>query len=56
MYAILCVLILPIMLIVYYAIQRLIVRHSRMETKLLIHDLVVEAMNKHEHDFDDSDE
>jgi hypothetical protein len=29
------------------------VHHSRMEVKLLIHDMVVEAMNKHDHDFDD---
>ncbi len=53
MFEIICVLILPVMLIVYYAIQRLVVHHSRMEVKLLIHDMVVEAMNKHDHDFDD---
>ena len=53
MYEIVSVLILPVMLIVYYAIQRLVVHHSNMEVKLMIHDLVVEAMNKHDHDFDD---
>ena len=53
MFEIICVLILPVMLIVYYAIQRLVVHHSRMEVKLLIHDMIVEAMNKHDHDFDD---
>ena len=50
---IICVLILPVMLIVYYAIQRLVVHHSAMEVKLLMHDLIVEAMNKHDRDFDD---
>ena len=53
MYEIICVLILPVMLVVYYAIQRLVVHHSAMEVKLLMHDLIVEAMNKHDHDFDD---
>lgn len=37
----------------YYAIQRLVVRHSDMEVKLLMHDLIVEAMNKHDHDAGD---
>ena len=50
MFEIICVLILPAMFIVYYAIQRLVVRHSNMEVKLLMHDLIVEAMNKHDHD------
>ena len=53
MFEIICVLILPVMLIVYYAIQRLVVHHSAMEAKLLMRDLIVEAMNKHDHDFDD---
>ena len=53
MFEIFCVLMLPLMLIVYYVIQRLIVHHSRMETQLLIHDLVIEAMNKHDSDFGD---
>ena len=53
MFELVCVLALPVMLIVYYAIQRLVVHHSNMETQLLIHDLVIEAMNKHAHDFDD---
>tara|TARA_B100000902_G_C26533665_1_gene539088 strand:- start:71 stop:361 length:291 start_codon:yes stop_codon:yes gene_type:complete len=52
MFEIICVLILPVMLIVYYVIQRLVVHHSAMEVKLLMHDLIVEAMNKHDHDFD----
>ena len=50
MFEIICVLILPAMFIVYYAIQRLVVRHSNMEVKLLMHDLIVEAINKHDHD------
>ena len=53
MFEIICVLILPVMLIAYYAIQRLVVRHSDMEVKLLMHDLIVEAMNKHDHDAGD---
>ena len=53
MFEIVCVLILPVMLIVYYTIQRLVVHHSNKEVKLLIQDLVVEAMNKHDQDFDD---
>lgn len=53
MFEILCVLILPLMLMTYYAIQRLVVHHSRMETQLLIHDLVIEAMNQHDRDFND---
>ena len=53
MFEILCVLMLPLMLIIYYAIQRLVVHHSGMETQLLIHDLVIEAMNKHDNDFND---
>ena len=53
MFEIVCVLILPVMLIIYYAIQRLVVHRSNMEVKLMIHDLIVEAMNKHDQDFDD---
>ena len=53
MFELVCVLALPVMLIVYYAIQRLVVHHSNMETQLLIHDLVIEARNKHAPDFDD---
>ena len=53
MYEIVSVLILPVMMIVYYAIQRLVVHHSNVEAKILILDLIVEAMNKHDHDFDD---
>ena len=53
MFEIFCVLMLPLMLIVYYAIQRLVVHHSGMEAQLLIHDLVIEAMNKHDNDFND---
>ena len=40
MYEIVSVLILPVMLIVYYAIQRLVVHHSNMEVKLMIHCLL----------------
>lgn len=53
MFEIVCVLVLPVMLIVYYLIQRVVVHHTSMETQLMIHDLVVEAMNKHDHDFGD---
>ena len=51
MFEIVCVLVLPVMLIIYYLIQRVVVHHTSMETQLMIHDLVVEAMNKHDHDF-----
>jgi len=42
-----------VMLLVYYLIQRLVVHHSQAETVVLLEELVVEAMNKHDHDFDD---
>ena len=53
MYEITCIAVLPVMLVVYYVIQRTVAHHSRLETRLMIHDLVIEAMNKHDHDFDD---
>ena len=53
MFEIVCVLVLPVMLIIYYLIQRVVVHHTSMETQLMIHDLLVEAMNKHDHDFGD---
>ena len=53
MFLIACASILPILLIVYYTIQRTAGHHSRKETGTMIKDLVVDAMNKHDHDFDD---
>ena len=53
MFLIACASILPILLIVYYTIQRTAGHHSRKETGTMIKDLVVEAMNKHDNDFDD---
>ena len=48
-----CTSILPILLIVYYTIQRTAGHHSRNETRTMLKGLVVEAMNKHDQDFDD---
>jgi hypothetical protein len=48
-----CIVMLPVMVIVYYLIQRLVAHHSELETELMIKDLVIEAMNKHDRDFDD---
>jgi hypothetical protein len=53
MFLIVCASILPILLIVYYTIQRTAGHHSRKETRTMITDLVAEAMNKHDQDFDD---
>ena len=41
------------MLIVYYTIQRTAGHHGRRETRGMIKEHVVEASNKHGHDFDD---
>ena len=48
-----CLGILPLMLIAYYTIQLTAGHHSRQETRHMIEDMVVEAMNKHDKDFDD---
>ena len=53
MFLIACTSILPILLIVYYTIQRTAGHHSRHESRTMIKELVVEAMNKHDQDFDD---
>ena len=53
MFEIISVLILLMMLIVYYAIQYLEVHRSAIEVKSTMHDLIVEAMHKHAHDFGD---
>ena len=53
MFEIVCVTIFPLMLIVYYLIQLLIVHHSPHEVNQLLRHLVVEAMSKHDHDFED---
>ena len=42
-----------LILIVYYTIQRTAGHHSRKETGSMLKGLVVEAMNKHDQDFDD---
>ena len=53
MFEIVCIAVLPVMVVVYYTFQLLVVHHSQAETVLLLEELVVEAMNKHDHDFDD---
>ena len=53
MFEILCVTIFPLMLIAYYLIQLLIVHRSPREVNGMLRDLMVEAMNKHDRDFDD---
>ena len=53
MFLIACLSILPLLLIVYYTIQRTVGHHSRQETRHMIQHMVVDAMNKHDQDFDD---
>ena len=55
MFEIVCVAVLPVMVMVTVCclIQRLVVHHIQAETVVLLEELVVEAMNKHAHDFDD---
>ena len=53
MFLIACLSILPLLLIVYYTNQRTVGHHSRQETRHMIQDMVVEAINKHDEDFDD---
>ena len=53
MFLIACLAILPLLLIAYYTIQRTAGHHSREDTRRMIQDMVVEAMNKHDQDFDD---
>ena len=55
MFEIVCVAVLPVMVMVtvYYLIQSLVVHHSQAEKVVLLEELVVEATNKHAHDFDD---
>lgn len=45
--------VLPVIMVVDDVIQRMVAYHSRLETRSMIQDLVVEAMNKHDHDFDE---
>ena len=45
--------VLPVMLLAYYVIQRLVVHHTNSETVLMREELVVEAMNKHDHDIEE---
>ena len=52
-FEIVCVAVLPLMVVVYFIIQRQVVHHSQAETVLLLEELVVEVVNKHDHDFDD---
>lgn len=52
MFEIACVTICPLMLIVYYLIQLLIVHRSPHEVNAQLRQLVVEAMNKHDRDFE----
>jgi hypothetical protein len=53
MFLIACLAIRPVLLIAYYTIQRTAGHHSRQETRPMIKDMVVKAMNKHDQDFDD---
>lgn len=53
MFEIVCVAIFPLMLIVYCLIQLLIVHRPPHEVNAMLRHLVAEAMNKHDHDFDD---
>ena len=41
------------MVLAYYVIQRLVVHHTRAETVLMLEELVVEAMNKHDQDIEE---
>ena len=52
-FEIVCVAVLPLMVVVYLMIQPQVVHHSQAETVLLLEELVVEVVNKHDHDFDD---
>lgn len=53
MFEILCFAVLPVMIVMYVLIQRLVAHHSSAETWVMFEELVVEAMNKHDRDFDD---
>ena len=53
MFEIVCVAVLPVMVLAYYVIQRLVVHHTQAETVLMLEELVVEAMNKHDHDVEE---
>lgn len=53
MFEILCVLVFPVMLITFCAIQMLIVHRSPGEVNGMLRQMVLEAMNKHDRDFDD---
>ena len=52
LFEIVCVAVLPVMVLAYYVIQRLVVHHTRAETVLMLEELVVEAMNKHDQDIE----
>ena len=52
-FEIVCVAVLPVIVLAYYLIQRLVVHHTQAETVSMLEELVVEAMNKHDHDIDD---
>ena len=52
MFEIVYVLILPLMLLMYYAIRCLVVHHSAMGVKLLMYDLIVEDMHNQGRIFD----
>ena len=52
-FEIVCVAVLPLMVVVDLIIQRLVINHSQAETVLLLEELVVAVVNKHDHDFDD---
>jgi len=52
MFEILCVTIFPLMLVVFCLIQLLIVHRSPLEVNGMLKQMVLEAMNKHDHDFE----
>ena len=53
MFEILCVLVFPAMLIIFCLIQLLIVHRSPAEVNAMLKGLVLEAMSKHDRDFEE---
>ena len=53
MFEIVCVLVFPAMLIAFWVIQLAIVHRSPREVNAMLRQMVLEAMNKHDRDFED---
>ena len=53
MFEILCVLVFPVMLMAFCAIQLAIVHRSPREVNAMLRQMVLDAMSKHDRDFDD---